>query len=133
MKQRSLTRNERITGKKDFSLIFERGIPVSVSNGCMRALFLADTKGEGTGGIRIAAAISKRAGNAVWRNRLRRLIKEAYRNNKQELLAMCVSKGVALTVVFLPVGFQKKTHPRLFLKNILPLVCEILAKLPEKF
>jgi ribonuclease P protein component len=132
VKQCSLSRNERITGKKSFSLIFERGTPVSVPLESLRALYLTESVPEAPAGIRIAVAISKRAGNAVWRNRLRRLIKESYRLQKQPLLSICQQKGIALNVVFLPVGFNKKSRPKLCLKDISPLVCEVLAKLLEK-
>jgi ribonuclease P protein component len=132
VKQHSLSRNERITGKKSFSIIFDRGIPVSVSLGSLRALYVTDSDPEAPAGVRMAVAISKRAGNAVWRNRLRRLIKESYRIQKQQLLSVCQQKGIALNVVFLPVGFNKKSRPKIGLQDIFPLVCELLTKLLEK-
>ncbi len=133
MKERSLSRIDRITGKKEFSLVFQSGIPVSTSNTKIRALYTVrrDTE-QGLSIIKIAVAISKKAGNAVWRNRVRRLIKESFRLNKVKLSEHCANNNLSINLVFLPVGLNKKYIPKMFLNDISPLVDEITSKLIEK-
>ena len=132
MKKHSLPRDERITGKKSFSFVFDNGIPVSLPNGFLKLLFIFRGANDSLSPVRVGIAVSKRAGNAVWRNRVRRVVRESYRTNKPELLDHCNSKCVGINVVFIPYGFQKKFHPDVCLKDIEPLMRILLQKLIEK-
>lgn len=71
-----LLRSKKITAPADYKLVFERGR--SVSDGLLR-LTAARADG-GAGGTRYGLSVSKRVGNAVTRNlvkrRLRMLLKE---------------------------------------------------------
>ena len=77
--------------------------------------------------IKVAFGISKRAGNAVWRNRIRRLLREVYRLNK-EILSDCNS---SLWIVFSPNILNKKENPKLFLRDVKFDMIDLLKKLRD--
>ena len=78
METRRLTREERLRLKRDFKRVFTEGR--SVSNEYVRLVY----KENGLGHPRIAVVVRKKIGKAVYRNRLRRLVKEFYRLNKEK-------------------------------------------------
>ncbi len=78
METRCLTREERLRLKRDFDAVFQEG--KSVANEYLRIVYRKNGKAL----TRIGVVIKKKIGKAVYRNRLRRLIKEVFRNNKRE-------------------------------------------------
>ena len=77
--------------------------------------------------LKLLLEFQKKAGNAVWRNRLRRLLRESYRLNK-EFLSDC---NHTLLVVFSPNNLNKKQNPKFFLKDVKHDMVELLKKLRD--
>jgi ribonuclease P protein component len=73
------TSRERLHTKKEFSALFERGERLSACGITFRFL---RTDGRAS---RLGVAVGRRNGNAVARNRLRRLLKEGFRLTKHRL------------------------------------------------
>ena len=78
--KRSLTRSERLKSKTDFARVFDKP---DVRSGCRGAKLVAKRNGLDTG--RFAVTLVRKYGNAVQRNYARRVLKEIYRNTKQDL------------------------------------------------
>ena len=78
METRRLTRKERLRLRKDFRTVFKNGR--SVYNGYFRIVYVKNDVGL----RRIAVLVKKKIGKAVYRNRIRRLVKEFFRNNKNK-------------------------------------------------
>ena len=74
---RRLTRGERLRLKRDFKRVFTKGR--SVFSDYVRLVYVEN----GLDHPRIAVVVRKKIGKAVYRNRLRRLVKEFYRLNKE--------------------------------------------------
>jgi len=74
---------ERLHRKSDFTRVFKEGLRWSASG--VTVWVLKRGKGEGPENARLGLAIPKAYGNAVARNRLKRLIREAFRLNKIKL------------------------------------------------
>ncbi len=72
-----LTRKERLRLKRDFKRVFTEG--ESVANAYMRLVYTENRLDH----PRIAVIVRKKIGKSVFRNRLRRLVKEFYRLNKE--------------------------------------------------
>lgn len=83
-------------------------------------------------GVKIAAAVSKKAGSAVWRNRVKRLIKESYRLNKKSLVDKVLEKKIQLLLVFAPYKLSEKSNKKIYLKDISPGVVELMNKIKQQ-
>jgi len=79
-----------------------------------------------------AVAVGKKLGNAVWRNRVKRLAREAYRLNKIGLVEKYKTKNALLEIIFSPQSLNQIKNKRIGLSDIEPPVKEIIAKLIEK-
>ncbi|MDP4115298.1 MAG: ribonuclease P protein component [Bacteroidota bacterium] len=131
MKSFSLSSNERIKSKKDFEDIFKHGNILFSFNKKVKASFIYIKEADDPG-VKIAPAVSKRAGNAVWRNRIKRLIREAYRLNKTGLVSYCKSNHISLKIVFSLNYISKKTAPNLGLIDLTDSVKDLLNKVEKK-
>ncbi len=94
MKPHGLAANERIKSKKDFENIFKSGNIIYSSDDKLKAIYTYNENSKECG-IKIATAVFKKSGNAVWRNRVKRLIRSSYRLNKQILSETCLNKNVS--------------------------------------
>lgn len=74
-----MRRESRITSGEDYQKLYRNG--KSVANRDL-VIFFLKRKDEG---LRIGISVSKRIGSAVVRNRTKRLIREAFRQNKDAI------------------------------------------------
>jgi len=130
--RRTLKKSEIIRGKRVFETIFERGR--RIRSQYIQGIVL-DSAGRDPGapGIMVAAIVPKAAGSAAWRNRVRRLIREAYRNNKEIVRPSGERSDRTLNVVFL---WSPRTRPAPVTVSF-PLVLEeitgLLHRIREEF
>jgi ribonuclease P protein component len=80
---RTFTRAERLTHKRQFDRVFEGGRAFR----CPKATVLALPNGEGCS--RLGLSVGRRVGGAVRRNRIKRVVREAFRLNKELLAIAC--------------------------------------------
>lgn len=104
------TRCERLSLKKDFDAVFRDGRKEADNNLVVRVLR------TGHGYARLGMAVGKKHGHAVGRNRLKRLIREAFRLNRSQL-----PDSVDLVVI-----------PREGAKKELPAIAESLIELSQR-
>ncbi len=128
MKQFGLSAEERIKSRKDFQQIYTSGKIFFSNQKIIKALCVIEENSK-LPGVKIAAAVFKKAGNAVWRNRLKRLIKESYRLNKEILMSYVREKKLSVKIVFSPNLLRQKKNKKLILKNIMPEVVDIMLKI----
>ena len=131
MKRFGLSADERIKSRKDFEEIFLNGKTVYSSDKKVKATYLIVNKSN-KAGVMISAAAFKKAGKAVWRNRARRLIKEAYRLNKTTIKETACEKGLLLKLVFSPYALNEKKNKKLYFADFLPGIKEIMLKLVNR-
>lgn len=74
-----MVRKTTLSSLRDFKGIYKYGLKAS-----NRYLTIRFLKRENSGGNRIAFCISGRIGKAAARNRLKRLLREAYRTNEEK-------------------------------------------------
>ena len=71
----------RVRSRLEFAAVYEQG--VRDSDGCMTLIALPNDRSLS----RLGLAVSKRCGNSVQRNRLKRRLREAFRQSRAELPA----------------------------------------------
>jgi ribonuclease P protein component len=81
MKRDSFGRDERILKRNDFSVAYQQGKRLSSKN------FIIYLHPNQTGTRRLGITVSKKIGDAVQRNRIKRLLREFFRLNKDRLPA----------------------------------------------
>lgn len=69
----------RVRSRLDFAAVYERG--VRISDGCLSLIVLPNDRPTS----RLGLAVSKRCGNAVRRNRLKRRLREVFRQSRADL------------------------------------------------
>ena len=117
--------DERLHRKCDFNRVFQEGRRFSASGLTMWVRHPLETGGARK--PRLGMAIPKAYGNAVARNRIKRLIRESFRLNKEKLPPGVDMVFSARPGAGLPAGRQAKP----FYRTIEPLVLKLwtLAKL----
>jgi ribonuclease P protein component len=128
VKPNALTASERIKSKRDFENIFKSGNIIYSSDNKLKAIFLYH-KNSKNFGVKIATAVFKKSGNAVWRNRVKRLLRVSYRLNKQSLTETCINKNILLKVVFSLNAMNQNNTRTLKLNDIQNAVTDIISKI----
>ncbi len=125
MKVYDLPEEERIKQKKEFDVVYSSGKIIFSESKKIKAIYCF-LKNQDTPGTKVAFAIYKKAGNAVWRNRIKRLLRESYRLNKVELNELCKDKSQTLLLVLSLNSVNKKKYNKIYLKDLLPDVISII-------
>ncbi len=92
-----------------------------------KAVFYLMEDVNGKPGIKVAFAVYKKAGKAVWRNRVKRLMRESYRLNKAEIIDK--AKQGLLLVVFSPNKVNQKNYGKIYLRDVEPEITDLIRKI----
>lgn len=128
MKPNSLSKIERLTRKKDFDLVYSTGRTLYSKKRKLKVTFVIRSEVE-SAGVKFAVGVSKRAGKAVWRNRVKRLLRESYRLNKHSLFEKVKEANKELLVVFSPNSVNQKKHKHIKLDYIYDEVIHLIEQL----
>jgi len=128
LKKYSLSKKERIVGKKLFDTIYKNGLIFFSDDKKIKTIFLFEKNSEKPF-VKISVAISKKAGSAVWRNRIKRLLRESYRLNKSVLVEFVKSEKLNLNIVFSANDLNQKNNRKINLDEIMPDVVNVLDKI----
>lgn len=131
MKRFGLSASERIKSKKEFELVYSRGEILFSPSNKLKAVFFIDRNPDMIG-IKTAFAVSRKSGNAVWRNRIKRLLRESFRLNKSELKNACRNRNLKLLLVFSPGNLNQINSNKIFLKDIMSDVNDLLIQIGMK-
>lgn len=118
---------ERLKIKNDINAVYKKGkVFISVD----RKLKANHLSSESvTNRVRVAITISSKAGNSVWRNRLRRIIRESLRQEKKYLREIVNNNKQGLSIIFSPYRINQVNFEHLSLKDVKPAVTDILNKI----
>ena len=130
--RRTLKKSEIIRGKRNFESIFERGKRIR-SDYIQGIVFESPGRDQDAPGILVAAVVPKAAGNAAWRNRVRRLIREAYRHHKEIIHPSGERPDRTLNVVFLWSPRTRITTGSISLPLVREEITGLLHRIKEQF
>ncbi len=128
MERFGLSSGDRLKSRIDFEKLYTSGKVILSNDKKIRAVYLIE-KGRDSGNIKIAPVVSSKAGNAVWRNRLKRLLRTSYRQKKENLYNLCLEKKIVLKIIFSPYHFNEKNKKLVMLYDIIPGVQDVLFKI----
>lgn len=131
MKKFGLSKIERVKNRKDFQKIYNQGKILYSSQKKLKVNYFMESSLNQVG-IKAAFVVSSKAGKAVWRNRLKRLLRDAYRHNKLELKKLCESKNLQLLVSFSPNHINEAKNKKISLDYIFNDFVDLLEKLKSK-
>ena len=131
MKTFGLSKNERIKLKKDFQKVYLSGHNLYSSSKKLKARYYIESS-VNEFGIKAAFVVSKKAGNAVWRNRVKRILRATYRLNKLGLVELCNSKNKKLLIAFSPNNLNQKKNKTINLNFIADDFADLLEQLKSK-
>lgn len=124
----NLIKEERIKSKKEIDLIFQKGQVLFSSDKKIKAICLVNKTSKRID-IKTVFAVSKRAGNAVWRNRVKRLMRTAFHNNVNGLRRQTHLTNNSLNVVLSTFGLNKIKYPKPKLSTIMFSMSDLCKKL----
>jgi len=120
---------DRLKRANDIEAVYKNGNVIISTDRKLKASHLSSE--SITNQIRIAVTVSSKAGSSVWRNRLKRIIRESLRLEKDILKEIVFKKKQDLTIIFSQYRINQVNHKRLFLKDIKHAVTDILNKLSK--
>lgn len=131
MKKYGLSAGERIKHKKDLKKIFQSGTTTLSSDKKLKAYYFVDVTTRQPG-IKFAVTVSKKLGNAVWRNKLKRLFRAAYRLNKTRLIDKCLKKHKGVDLVLSPFRLNQESNRALKLVDVEAGIREIIGIISDR-
>ena len=120
---------DRLKRANDIEAVYKNGNVIISTDRKLRASHLSSE--SITNQIRIAVTVSSKAGSSVWRNRLKRIIRESLRLEKDILKEIVFKKKSELSIIFSQYRINQVNQKHLFLKDIKPAVTDILNKLSK--
>ena len=128
MKTHGFSKSERIKSKNDFEKVYSFGTTIHSSDRKLKATYFFDKTNE-RGLIKAAFAVHKRAGKAVWRNRVKRLLREAFRLNKTEIYNLIQLEKQTLLIIFSLSGINEQSDKKIYLNEIMPSFLDLIGKI----
>ena len=126
MAKEGLPKYERICKENDIQALFDKGVGVSVYPYRVIYLFRRDESRPVT--VRLLVSVSKkRFHHAVKRNRVKRLMREAWRRNKAPLYEICEKDNISVDVALVYTATVIHSYEEM-LKKTQKAVQEILKK-----
>ena len=115
----------------EFEVVYKKGMFIVSPDKKLKANYLIIPENKKQK-IRIGLSVSSKKGNSVWRNRIKRIIKEALRSNDYLLKDIISQINAGLWIVFSPHTIDQTNYKKVFLKDIQKSVLDILTQLKIK-
>lgn len=112
-------KEERLTGKKTFDLLFNSGKSLIVSP--LRLVWV-EIKSTGSFPVQLGISVPKKSfAKAVDRNTIKRKIRESYRKNKRSLYELLQKKNLHIALMMIYIAKEKLPYQEIEKKMIVSL------------
>lgn len=120
---------DRLKNKNDIELVYKKGYVIISADRKLKANYISiDSE---TKKVKTAVSVSSKAGNSVWRNRLKRLIRESLRQEELILKEIVFKNKLELSIIFSPYRINKTNLANPIIKEVKPAVTDILNKISK--
>lgn len=126
--EKKVKRIDRLKKDKEFELVFKIGSAIISEDRKLRARYLFSNKTENKI-IQLGVSVASQKGNSVWRNRIKRILREALINEEETLADIANQKNKTLLIMFSPYSLDQNSSRKIFLRDVNPAVLDILNKL----
>ena len=128
MKKFGFSAQEKMKSRKDFKEVYSKGTILFSSTKKIKAVYIVDQNFIEPG-VKISVAVGHKSGNAVWRNRVKRLLRESFRLNKHLLSLEVDYLSVFIRIIFSPYSINMRKNKNIYLNDIMPDVIDIMSRI----
>ena len=122
---------EWLNRKNEIELVYKNGQTMVSKDKKLRVkYFFADNK-DFNKKVKAGLSVSSDKGNSVWRNRMKRILREIIRKEKEVLLSVAKHKNTDFLIIFSPHSIDQGNFNKLTLKDITSSMTDILNKLTK--
>ena len=121
---------DRLVNDSDFKLVYKLGrVIISEDKKLMAKYYFSKSGGNIT--IKIGLSVVSKKGISVWRNRMKRILRESLRTDREILRNIIEQKNEDLLIIFSPYSINQTNSKKIFLKDIKPSVLDILKRIEK--
>jgi len=120
----------RIKNSKDFEDIFKNGKTIISKDRKIKATYYLFSNGSFPE-IKFATTVSSKAGGAVWRNRIKRIIRESIRTEKKPFKELVLNNDLSLFIILSPNKLNQCNSKNVLMADIKPAILEIISTLKK--
>ncbi|NWG29672.1 MAG: ribonuclease P protein component [Ignavibacteriaceae bacterium] len=117
---------DKIKSKSDFEKIYKYGRVILSTDKRIKAQFIFNDRKHK---IEVGLVIPSKKGNSVWRNRVKRILKESLKLNSALFHELVNKKNTGIKIVFSPYLLNQKNSKKNFLNDLNPSVLDVIKKL----
>jgi len=121
---------EWLKKENDFRLVYKNGQSLVSQDKKLKAkyFFLDD---EDNNKVKAGISVSSDKGNSVWRNRIKRILRESIKNEKETLLKIAKQKNSELLLIFSPDLINQNNFKQISFRDLSEATSSILNGLKE--
>jgi len=131
VKKYGLSAREKIKHQRDLTKVYQSGKSILSSDKKVKANYFVESITQQPG-VKFAVTVSKKFGKAVWRNRIKRLFREAYRLSKNKLIDVCAVKKRTIKIVLSPYKINQIDNKILKLSDVEHSITELIDKIAQR-
>jgi len=119
---------DRLINDRDFELVYKKGSVVLSEDKKIKANYLFESK-DINNTVKIGLSVASKKGNSVWRNRIKRILRESLKIDREILRNIIELKNANLLIIFSPYSINQTNSKKIFLKEIKPAIWNILKRI----
>ena len=122
---------EWLKSKSEIELVYKNGQTVVSNDKKLRAKYYFANIKDVNEKVKAGLSVSSDKGNSVWRNRMKRILRELIRKEKEILLSIVKQKNTNFLIIFSPHSITQSNFNKVSLKDITFPMSDILNKLTK--